>query len=95
MGPCWGYFWGLTENQVDLMLADQPVVNYKHDKSSKKKGKGKNGIREMSKPADWKVAAAQAAWSKKYGNGGDVKPKLDLGGFSIGGAIKNDKLNGE
>ncbi|MCQ2231417.1 MAG: hypothetical protein MJZ30_06165 [Paludibacteraceae bacterium] len=48
----------------------------------------------MSKPADWKVEAAQAAWAKKYGNG-NAKPKLDLGGFSMGGAIKNDKLNGQ
>lgn len=82
---CWGYFWGMTESQVDLLLADQPVVNYKRDKKKKSGARGKNGVREMSKPADWKVSRAASEWEKKYGGekkeGESKKIKFDFTGF--------------
>lgn len=75
---CWGYFWGLTEPQVDLILSDQPVVNYKHDK------RDKNGKKMQKAPSAWKVEEAQAKWEKKYGNGEKPKLNLNLNDFKIG-----------
>ena len=74
---CWGYFWGLTEAQVDLLLSDQPVVNYKHDKNKK------GGKKEMKSPAAWKVEEAQAKWERKYANGEKPKLNLNLKDFKI------------
>lgn len=81
--PCWGYFCGLTEAQVDLLLMDQPVVNYKHPKDKPKPvKKGKYGIREMKRPSNAKINAVSSEWSKKYGNG-ESKPRINLGGFDL------------
>lgn len=33
----WGYYWGYSAAQVQLLVADTPIVTYKKDKSNKPK----------------------------------------------------------
>lgn len=80
--PMWNYWWGLSENQIDLLLVDQPLVVYPRNKDGKKKGNGRGC--ELPPPSKKKIAEAEMKWKQKYGNG--QKPKLDFStnDFKIG-----------
>ena len=71
----WDYWWGMSESQIDLLLIDQPLVVYKHNKDTKK-GNNKKGKFDSPTPSKLRVAEAEMKWKQKYGNG--QKPKLNL-----------------
>jgi len=75
----WLYYWGMTERQVDLLLTDQPLVVYDHDKpkSGGKGGKKGKGEPEFADASEADVLEAEARWKMKYGGG--ERPKIDLG----------------
>lgn len=79
---CWGYRCGLTRAQVDLLLADQPVVDYVSNKKGGKRGKGKG----MENPArhnvsDYEAMTAQEHLEKLRASG---RGTLDLSQFDFG-----------
>ena len=79
----WNYWWGLSENQIDLLIVDQPLVVYPKSKDSKN-GKADRRGNEMLAPSIQKIAEAEMKWKRKYGNG--QKPKLDFNtkDFNVG-----------
>jgi len=82
--PMWDYWWGLTESQIDLLLVDQPLISYKHEKK-----KGKNGKFDTPPaPSKLKVAEAELKWRQKYADGSKPKLNLNIGDFSMG-AVNN------
>lgn len=64
----WLYYWGFTERQVDLILMDQPVIVYDHDK---KKSKGKGGKVENVVSSEADVLLTEAKWKQKKAEQGD------------------------
>lgn len=65
----WNYYCGMTAAQVELAIADGPVIVYKHDK--KKDGK--------VKPSSAAVERAALEWEKEHADGSDGKITLNLG----------------
>ena len=78
--PMYDYWWGLTERQIDLLLIDQPVINYKHSKTDRKRGKDS----VPPAPSRRKITEAEMKWKQKYGNGQKPKLNLNLSEFKIG-----------
>lgn len=75
----WTYYWGMTERQVDLMLADQPLVVYDHDsRNGKKDGKRKVGRHEFAAPTVGDMLDARARFGQKHGLNGQGKVTLDM-----------------
>lgn len=74
----WGYYYGLTAAQIELMTADCPIVSYKRGKDKK----GKKDKREKKRPAAWKIDRKARDWQEKYGHGdtGTVSVKLPWAG---------------
>lgn len=58
----WGYRTGYTSAQIELMVADGPIIVYKKDKKEKKAGK----------PTSASVHKAALEWEQKYGGKEDV-----------------------
>lgn len=54
----WGWRWGYTAAQIELMAADRPIVVYTNGKPPKPTAKALN--------------AAAEKWEKKYGHGEKV-----------------------
>lgn len=78
----WLYLWGMSERQVELLLADQPVTIYlDNDKKHKKGAVGKD---DMPTPSAAKVLEAQRKWMERNAGGGG---KVTLGDI-LGGAAK-------
>lgn len=77
----WDYLWGMTERQIELILADQPVTIYL-DNDKKKHKKGAVGKEDMPVPTASKIIEAQKKWAEKYGNGGSGKIKFNFGGLN-------------
>lgn len=72
----WGYYWGYTSAQIELMAADCPVIVYPKRKDEK------NGKSTGFKKADAKdVSEAARHWQKKYGGKSDKGVKISLAGL--------------
>ena len=67
----WGYYCGYTAAQIELMIADGPVIVYKRDKKDKDKKK---------KPSSVSLERAALEWEREYGEGGNNKITVNLGG---------------
>lgn len=65
----WGWRCGLTRPQIDLLLHDQPVIDY-HSKDKKKGNTGVQGknVREAAERALAQVAAARESGEDKLDN---------------------------
>ena len=87
----WNYLWGMTERQIELLLADQPVTIYLDN--DKKKGRKGVGADDMPKPLASDVNEAARKWSEKYGEGGG-KVNISLGGLMRQG-VSNQGTNGK
>lgn len=75
----WLYYWGMTERQVDLLLADQPLVVYDHEsKNGKGEGKRKVGRHEFAKPSAGDMLEAKARFGQKHGLRGDGKVSINM-----------------
>lgn len=83
----WLYYWGFTERQVDLILMDQPVIVYDHDK---KKTKGKGSKPENVASSEGDVLLTEAKWKQKKAEQGDKE--LDTGFLKAFGAAKKVKM---
>lgn len=81
----WGWRAGLTKPQIDLLLIDQPVIDYV--KSKKKYGKDDWKTRRA---AAWKVNAAVERWQEEHGDAGEAKGVFSLNGFEISGGDAPD-----
>lgn len=81
----WLYYWGMTERQVDLLLADQPLVVYDHD-DKKGGGRRKVGRHEFDKPSVGDMLDAKARFGQKHGLGSSGRVKMDLSNI-----FKSDK----
>lgn len=79
----WGYRWGFTSAQIELLAVDTPIIVYP------KRNKGKNG--NQRKPKAIEVKSASRRWQQKYGTENSKKIDLSelIGGFQI------NKNNGE
>lgn len=62
----WGYYWGYTMAQIQLLTSDTPVIVYKNLKDNKNKEK---------KPKRDEVQKAADEWRKKYS---DATKKLNI-----------------
>lgn len=82
--PCWGYRCGLTHAQIDLLLADQPVVDYVRDKKKDKKRKRdkRNENPAHSNVSEAKALDAQMRLEQKRAEG---KATLDLSQYDFNG----------
>ena len=67
----WNYYWGMTAAQIELAIADGPVIVYKHDK------KGKDG---KVKPSGAAVERAALEWEREHADGSSGRMVLNLGG---------------
>lgn len=65
----WNYYCGYTAAQVELLVADGPVIVYKHDKKDGKK----------TKPTSAAVERAALSWEQEHGEGGDHKITVNIG----------------
>ena len=66
------YWWGYTSAQIDLMVADQPLIVYKKEKKRNADGSVKHTAEEMDKLwDDW--------MKKKEKEGSMVGKKINLG----------------
>ena len=79
----WGYYDAYTAAQIELMMADAPLVVYDR-KSRKNKKKGGSAIKEKPRAAN--VSEAAERWKEKYGDDGKkTEKRLDLSGYRIKG----------
>lgn len=83
----WLYYWGFTERQVDLILMDQPVIVYDHDKKGKK---GKGGKIEPVASSEGDVLLTEAKWKQKKMQEGDKE--TDTGFLKAFGKAKKVKM---
>ena len=73
------YWWGYTSVEIDLMVLDQPVVNYNY-------GKKKNGRSMIATKREVdELDALQSAWEKKRGGRTVVGEEFSLREFVGGG----------
>lgn len=75
------YFWGYTAAQIELMMADCPIIVYPDMKKKKKENKKS----EHPRISGQDIAKAAQEWQKKYGQG-NTHVELDLSAYSF---IKN------
>ena len=74
----WGYLWGYTIAQIELLAIDSPMIAYNRKK--KKKGKSNNQYnRTQVKMED--VEAKVRQWKDKYENN-DTPVVIDLSGYN-------------
>lgn len=73
--PMWGYYWGYTAAQIELMAADCPITVYNHKGKRNKKNK-------FDKADAYDVERKAKEWKDKYGKGTDGI-QIDLSGYSI------------
>lgn len=73
----WGYYWGYTSAQVELMIVDAPLVVYKNDK------RDANGKRKAPKPTGAAIERAALKWQQEHKEDGG-KITVDLSDFKIG-----------
>jgi hypothetical protein len=59
----WGYRWGLTAAQIDLLVIDQPLIVYDR--------KDKNGNSILDAPSKDEIKNVAAQWKAKYGEQGE------------------------
>lgn len=72
----YGWRFGYTSAQIDLMVMDQPVISYKDDKKKRSMMASKSEVNELD--------ALTEAWQKKRGG------KTFVGGqFSLDEFVKN------
>ncbi len=70
----------MTDKQIELLLADQPLVVYDHDKKKKGGGgkKGRHSTEDNVKSSLGDVKMAEAKFAQKHGLGSDGSVKLDF-----------------
>lgn len=73
----WLFYWGMTDRQIELLLADQPIIVY-DNATDKTKKKGKRGPSDNVKSSEGDVMMAAAKFAQKHGVNGDGKVSLDL-----------------
>lgn len=79
----WGYYDAYTAAQIELMMADAPLVVYDR-KSRRNKKKGGSTIKEKPRAAN--VSEAAERWLERYGKDGrKTERRLDLSGYRIKG----------
>lgn len=71
----WNYYWGYTAAQIELAIADGPVIVYKHDK------KGTDG--KKKKPTGASVERAALQWEQEHKQDGG-KITVDLSDYKLG-----------
>lgn len=72
----WGWRCGLTKPQIDLLLHDQPVVDYHFKKDKKNNGVKGKSVREAAERALAEVAMARET-------GDDKLDKLNIEGVTF------------
>lgn len=70
--PMWGYYWGYTSAQIELMAADCPIIVYPKRKDRKN---------EFDKADAIEVSKAAKRWQQKYGDKSDKGLKISLAGL--------------
>lgn len=70
----WGYRFGYTAAQIELALADAPIINYKRDK-------GKKGKKDFKKPDSLKLYEAQLKLNERNAERKEGKIHFDFGGL--------------
>ena len=73
------YWWGYTTAQIELMVMDQPVVDYGHDKGKK----GKKSMIATKKEED-ELNDLVAAWQRDRQGKSYVGKTFSLGDFLEG-----------
>lgn len=71
----WGYYWGFTAQEIELMAIDQPIVVYDHKNKEKKK---------FGKVNKLNYAIVEREWKEKYEGRENEKIKLDFSQFDLG-----------
>lgn len=74
--PMWGYYWGYTSAQIELMAADSPIIVY-----PKRKDRKKGKPYEFDKADAIEVSKAAKQWQQKYGDKSDKGLKISLAGL--------------
>lgn len=69
----YNYWWGYTSAQIDLMVADSPIIVYNKDKKKDKYGTKKHTKREMDELV--------AKWNSLKTEREERGEKLDLNSF--------------
>ena len=72
------YFWGYTSAQIELMMADCPIIVYPNMKNKEKR----NDTNKTPQISGHDITTVAEEWKKKYGQGG-TEIKLDLSGYSL------------
>ncbi|MBQ9655972.1 MAG: hypothetical protein IJV38_08120 [Prevotella sp.] len=72
------YWWGYTTAQIELMVADQPVIDYGSKNGKKGMGNSRADVNEMDALAD--------AWAKKKEAEGGMDGKT----FSLSGFLRRE-----
>lgn len=67
----WNYYWGMSSAQIELAIADGPVIVYKHDKKDKSK-----------KPTAAAIEKAALLWEQEHKEDGG-KLKLNMKNFIV------------
>lgn len=71
----WGYYWGYTAAQIELMAVDCPITVYNHKDKRNKKNK-------FNKADAYDAERKAKEWRDKYGKGTD-RIQIDLSEYSI------------
>ena len=66
----WGYYWGYTAAQIELMAVDCPITVYNHKDN------------KFNKADAYDVERKAKEWRDKYGKGTD-RIQIDLSEYSI------------
>lgn len=86
----WGWLWGYTCAQIELMASDKPFTDYKSGRRNRRGGKsGKGG---KVKPEPRLSREKMEKWERRMADtGGRLGPvTIDLSGYKLaGGKMKN------
>lgn len=79
---CYDYYWGFTAAQIELMMADLPLIIYPKSKDKKQAGSdSKHGFTTGTRIGNDEYAKELEAWKERIKH----KPKgIQLKGFNIG-----------
>lgn len=82
----WGWFYGMTERQIELMLIDQPIIVYpKHNLKSKRESGSssspKSQKERFGKPDPEAVRRAAEAWMKANEKGLATNVRINMDGY--------------
>ncbi len=69
----WGYYWGYTMAQIELLTNDAPIIVYAREKKNKNK--------KQSNPKRSDIENAAKKWYDKYANNNE-KININLSDFN-------------